>query len=204
MKQRYKELHRNNLFIGLTSFFTDTSSKMVYSVMPLFLMSIGAAKTSISLIEGIAESTGSLLEAFSGIWSDKIGKNKPFMIIGYAITAIVTPIYSFAVAPVHILVLRFIERVGKVIRTAPMDSLISTSAQKGNVGLNFGFQKVMDNSGAILGPLVAFLFLSVLPLNYTNIFLWATIPAVLGVLSVVIFVKEDHAKTNTIDRKSVV
>lgn len=197
MKQRYKELHRNNLFIGLTSFFTDTSSKMVYSVMPLFLMSIGASKTSISLIEGIAESTASLLKAFSGIWSDKIGKNKPFMIIGYAITAIVTPIYSFAVAPVHILVLRFIERVGKGIRTAPRDSLISTSAQKGNVGLNFGFQKVMDNSGAILGPLVAFLFLSVFPLNYTNIFLWATIPAVLGVLSVVIFVKEDHAKTNT-------
>src|SRR5574344_2826304 len=145
MKQRYKELHRNNLFIGLTSFFTDTSSKMVYSVMPLFLMSIGASKTSISLIEGIAESTASLLKAFSGIWSDKIGKNKPFMVIGYSITAIVTPIYSFAVAPLHILVLRFIERVGKGIRTAPRDSLISTSAQKGNVGLNFGFQKVMDN-----------------------------------------------------------
>src|SRR5574344_1823539 len=113
MKQRYKELHRNNLFIGLTSFFTDTSSKMVYSVMPLFLMSIGASKTTISLIEGIAESTASLLKAVSGMWSDKIGKNKPFMVIGYGITALITPIYAFAVVPIHILLLRFFERVGK-------------------------------------------------------------------------------------------
>jgi hypothetical protein len=68
----------NVFFAGLTSFFTDTSTKMIYSIMPLFLLSIGASKTSISLIEGIAESTASIFKAFSGYWSDKIGKNKPF------------------------------------------------------------------------------------------------------------------------------
>ena len=106
-------VQRNAFFTGLTSFFTDTSTKMIYSVMPLFLLSIGASKTTISLIEGIAESTASLLKAFSGYWSDKLGKNKPFMIIGYGITAIITPFYALARIPLQILFLRFFERIGK-------------------------------------------------------------------------------------------
>ncbi|MCB8963866.1 MAG: MFS transporter [Bacteroidales bacterium] len=181
---------RNVFFVGLTSFFTDTSIKMIYSVMPLFLLSIGASKTSISLIEGIAESTASLFKAFSGYWSDKIGRNKPFMIIGYGITALVTPLYVFVRLPVQVLFLRFFERIGKGIRTAPRDSLISSSAKHNEAGRNFGFHKAMDNSGAIVGPLAAFILLYLFPLNYTNIFLIATIPALLGVLSIIIFIKE--------------
>lgn len=183
-------LKRNVFFVGLTSFFTDTSIKMIYSVMPLFLLSIGASKTSISLIEGIAESTASLFKAFSGYWSDKIGKNKPFMVIGYGITALVTPLYALVRLPVQVLFLRFFERIGKGLRTAPRDSLISGSAKHNEAGKNFGFHKAMDNSGAIVGPLAAFLLLYVFPLNYTNIFLIATIPALLGVLSIIIFIKE--------------
>ena len=101
-------LERNVFYTGLTSFFTDTSTKMVYSVMPLFLLSIGASKTSIAMIEGIAESTASLFKAFSGYWSDKIGKNKPFMIIGYGVTALITPLYAFATVPVQILLFAFL------------------------------------------------------------------------------------------------
>ncbi|BDX37868.1 MFS transporter [Tenuifilaceae bacterium CYCD] len=183
-------LKRNVFFIGLTSFFTDTSIKMIYSVMPLFLLSIGASKTSISLIEGIAESTASLFKAFSGYWSDKIGKNKPFMVIGYGITALVTPLYALVRLPIQVLLLRFFERIGKGLRTAPRDSLISSSAKHNEAGTNFGFHKAMDNSGAIVGPLAAFALLYWFPLNYTNIFLIATIPALLGVLSIVIFIKE--------------
>jgi len=184
-------LENNAFFTGLTSFFTDTSTKMVYSVMPMFLLSIGASKTTISLIEGIAESTASLFKAFSGYWSDKIGKNKPFMIVGYGITAIVTPLYALAGIPIQILFFRFIERIGKGLRAAPRDSLISASVKKNNAGKTFGFQKAMDNSGAIAGPLIAFLLLSYFPLNYSNIFLLATIPAILGVLTIVIFIKEE-------------
>ncbi len=183
-------LEKNAFYIGLTSFFTDTSTKMVYSVMPLFLLSMGASKTTISLIEGIAESTASLLKAISGYWSDKIGKNRPFMIIGYGITAIITSLYAIARAPVQILLFRFIERVGKGIRTAPRDSLISSSIKKNEAGKTFGFQKAMDNSGAIVGPLIAFLLLSFFPLRYSYIFLLATIPAILGVSTILIFVKE--------------
>ncbi|MFA5302149.1 MAG: MFS transporter [Bacteroidales bacterium] len=200
-------IEKNAFFTGLTSFFTDTSTKMVYSVMPLFLLSIGASKTTISLIEGIAESTASLLKAISGYWSDKIGKNKPFMIIGYGITAIVTPLYALARIPIQILFYRFFERIGKGLRAAPRDSLISGSIKKNEVGKTFGFQKAMDNSGAIVGPLIAFLLLSIFPLNYSYIFLLATIPAILGVLTIIVFIKEAKAEkkeaTNKISLKQL-
>jgi len=204
-KKKIFGLEKNAFFTGLTSFFTDTSTKMVYSVMPLFLLSIGASKTTISLIEGIAESTASLLKAISGYWSDKIGKNKPFMIIGYGITAIITPLYALARIPIQILFFRFFERIGKGLRAAPRDSLISGSIKKNEAGKTFGFQKAMDNSGAIVGPLITFLLLSIFPLNYSYIFLLATIPAILGVLTIIIFIKEAKAEkketTNKISLK---
>ena len=189
-KEKILGLERNVFFAGLTSFFTDTSTKMVYSVMPLFLLSIGASKTTISLIEGIAESTASLIKALSGYWSDKIGKNKPFMLFGYGITALVTPLYALVSAPIQVLFFRFFERIGKGLRAAPRDSLISGSVTQKDAGKNFGFHKAMDNSGAIIGPLSAFLLLYFFPLNYTNIFLIATIPAVLGVITIAVFIKE--------------
>lgn len=193
-KGKYFGLNRNIFFTGLTSFFTDTSTKMVYSVMPLFLISIGASKTTLSLIEGIAESTASLLKAVSGFWSDKIGKNKPFMIIGYGITAVVTPIYAFVTTPMQVLIFRFFERVGKGVRTAPRDSLISGSINNNEAGKSFGFHKAMDNSGAIIGPLIAFLLLSFFPANYSFIFLIATIPALLGVITIVLLIREKNTR----------
>ena len=186
-------LEKNVFYTGLTSFFTDTSTKMVYSVMPLFLLSLGASKTTISLIEGIAESTASLLKALSGFWSDKIGKNKPFMIIGYGITAVVTPFYAAVSTPFQVLYLRFFERIGKGLRTAPRDSLISGSIKNNDAGRNFGFHKAMDNSGAILGPLMAFALLYFFPLNFGYIFLLATIPAIIGVITIIVLIKEAHA-----------
>ncbi len=142
---------------------------MIYSVMPLFLMSIGASKTGVSLIEGIAESTASILKALSGWWSDKIGKNKPFMIIGYGFTAILSPLFSIATSPLQVLIIRFSERVGKGIRTAPKDSLVAGSSSDSEKGKNFGFHKAMDNSGAILGPLLAFAILSAFPGDYSKV-----------------------------------
>ncbi len=198
-KKKILGLEKNIFFTGLTSFFTDTSTKMVYSVMPLFLLSMGSSKTTISLIEGIAESTASLVKALSGLWSDKIGKKKPFMVIGYGLTAIITPIYAFVSSPIQVLYFRFIERIGKGLRTAPRDSLISSSTTKKTMGRSFGFQKAMDNSGAILGPLIAFLCLKFLPINYGNIFLLATIPALFGVLTIIIFIREPKSEAITSD-----
>lgn len=189
-KNYYFGFNRNILFTGLTSFLTDTSVKMVYSVMPMFLMSIGASKTSLALIEGIAESTSALIKALSGFWSDKIGRNKPFMLIGYGLSALIIPLYTFVVSPVHVLALRFIERFGKGIRTAPRDSLIAGSVADGDSGRSFGLQKAMDNSGAIAGPLIAFAMLSALPGNYRLIFMVAGIPAILAILVIIFGIKE--------------
>lgn len=191
----------NIFFTGLTSFLTDTSVKMIYSVMPMFLLSIGATKTELSLIEGIAESTSAFLKAISGWWSDKIGKNKPFMIFGYAMTALITPIYSVTISPLQVLLLRFLERSGKGVRTAPRDSLIAGSSANNHTGQGFGFHKAMDNAGAIIGPLLAFWLLLMFPKDYRRIFIIATIPAILGVITILIFIKEAKKKKSDLPGK---
>ena len=183
-------LERNIFFTGLTSFLTDTTTKMIYAIMPLFLMSIGASKTELSLIEGFAESTSSVLKALSGWWSDKIGKNKPLMVIGYAFTAVLSPLFALVISPLQVLIIRCAERVGKGIRTAPRDSLIAGSSSEGNKGRSFGFHKAMDNSGAIVGPLLAFAVLAMFPGDYRKVFLFSAVPGILGVLAIIFFVRE--------------
>ncbi|WP_446898434.1 MFS transporter [Clostridium sp. LBM24168] len=183
-------IERNIFFTGITSFLTDTTTKMIYSIMPIFLMSICASKTEVSLIEGIAESTASILKAVSGWWSDKIGKNKPFMVMGYSFTAILSPLFSIVTSPLQVLAIRFSERVGKGIRTAPRDSLVAASSSDSEKGKNFGFHKAMDNSGAILGPLFAFIILSAFPNDYRKVFIFSALPGILGLLTIIFFVKE--------------
>lgn len=194
-------LNPNVFFVGITSFLTDTTSKMIYAVMPLFLLSLGATKTELSLIEGIAESTASVLKALSGWWSDKIGRNKPFMIVGYGFTALLSPLFAFAAAPAQVLLIRFAERVGKGIRTAPRDSLIAGSSGEKKRGRGFGFHKAMDNSGAILGPLLAFGILALFPGDYRKIFLVAGIPSLIGLAALILFVREAKKSRAEIPKK---
>lgn len=194
-------LNPNVFFVGITSFLTDTTSKMIYAVMPLFLLSMGATKTELSLIEGIAESTASILKALSGWWSDKLGKNKPFMVIGYGFTALLSPLFSISATPMQVLLIRFAERVGKGVRTAPRDSLIAGSTDEKTRGRAFGFHKAMDNSGAILGPLLAFGILAIFPGEYRKIFLVAGIPSLIGLASLIIFVKEEKKNKTEIPEK---
>jgi MFS family permease len=200
-EKRFFGFSRNVLFTGLTSFLTDTSVKMVYAVMPMFLLSLGASKTTLSVIEGIAESTASLIKSLSGYWSDKIGKNKPFMLIGYGISALIIPLYSFVISPTQVLYLRFIERFGKGIRTAPRDSLIAGSVMNNETGRSFGLQKAMDNSGAIVGPLAAFVLFIFFPGNFQIIFLLAGIPAILSTFVILFGIKEAKINEDTLFKK---
>ena len=174
---------------------------MIYSVMPMFLMSIGASKASLGLIEGVAESTASLIKALSGFWSDRIGKNKPFMLAGYALSALILPLYAFVISPMQVLVLRFAERFGKGIRTAPRDSLIAGSVTNNETGKSFGFQKAMDNSGAIAGPLIAFTLLSLFPDNFRLIFIIAGIPALAGIFVIIFGIKEARKSRTDLIKK---
>lgn len=190
MRKKILGIEKNIFFVGLTSFLTDTTTKMVYAVMPMFLISLGASKTELSLIEGIAESTASLLKALSGWWSDKIGRNKPLMVLGYAFTAVLSPVFALVTSPLQVLVVRFAERVGKGIRTAPRDSLVAGYSKECDRGKNFGFHKAMDNSGAIVGPLMASAVLLLFPGDFRRVFLIAAIPGLLGLANVILFVKE--------------
>lgn len=199
-------MNENIFYAGLTSFFTDTTVYTIYPVLPIFLKTmLRISVPDITIIEGVAESTSSVLKALSGWWSDKIGKNKPFMIWGYLMTAIITPTFGFVSGLYHVLALRFIERLGKGIRTAPRDSIIAASGGKKSHGRNFGFHKAMDNTGAILGPFLAWLMIYLATKahgkptlgDYKLFFILASIPAFLGVLTICLFIKDVKSESKS-------
>jgi len=179
------------LVLGLVSFLTDASSDMIYPVLPLFLSDVlGSSTLFIGLIEGVAESTASILKIFSGWLSDKLGKRKFLVGLGYGLSAVGKPVLSIATAGWHVLMLRFVDRFGKGVRTSPRDALIADSSPEERRGLSYGFHRAMDSAGAVVGPLLAFLFLPLVNKNYRILFLIASVPAMLAVLILILFVKE--------------
>ncbi|HXG71385.1 MAG TPA: MFS transporter [Gemmatimonadaceae bacterium] len=142
------------------SFFTDASTEMIYPLLPVFLSGVlGANASFIGAIEGAAESTAALLKVASGWWSDRIGKRKPFVVMGYLIASVVRPFIALAQTATQVLGIRLGDRVGKGIRTSARDALLADSVDPSMRGRAFGFHAAADNAGAVLGPLVAFLLL---------------------------------------------
>lgn len=178
--QKERPLNRTVLAFGGVSLLNDLSSEMVYPLLPLFLRGLGASAAFIGLIEGIAETTASLLKLVSGWVADRTGTHRALAFWGYAAAGITRPLMALAVAPYQVLVLRFLDRVGKGIRTAPRDALIASAVPAPNRGLAFGFHRAMDNLGAALGPLVASALLWLAPDNYRLVFLVAGVPALLS------------------------
>ncbi|OIO02639.1 MFS transporter [Candidatus Desantisbacteria bacterium CG_4_10_14_0_8_um_filter_48_22] len=190
MDENKKELNKNIKLLGWTSFSEDVSSQMNYSILPLFLANIlGVNKAFIGLVEGIAETTASFLKVFFGWLSDRLKKRKIFVVAGYSIGAFSKPFLSIAVKGWHVLGLRFLDRIGKGTRTSPRDALIADSCEERTRGKAFGFHRSMDTAGAVVGPLLAFLFLYFCKFSYRNIFLISVIPAVLAVV-LVLFTRE--------------
>ena len=153
---------------------------MVYPLLPLFLRSLGAPPAFIGLVEGLAETTASLLKLFSGWLADRLGRHRSFAFWGYGIAGLTRPLLAFASAPVHVLVLRFVDRVGKGVRTAPRDALIAATTAPEQRGLAFGFHRAMDNLGAAIGPVLTTLVLLFAPENYRLVFLLAAVPALVS------------------------
>jgi MFS family permease len=169
----------------------DISSEMVYPLVPIFLTSVlGATKTTVGIIEGLAESTASILKVFSGYFSDVLGKRKLLMTAGYAISAISRPILWAAGTPVEVLMARFVDRTGKGVRTAPRDALIAASVNTEGLGRAFGFHRMMDTVGAVIGPVVATVLLALFIGNLRLVFIASTVPAIIAVLLIVAFIKE--------------
>lgn len=184
-------LSRNVFFTGLVSLFMDISSEMVYPLVPLFLTGVlGTTKTTVGIIEGIAEATASILKVFSGYMSDRLGKRKLLMTIGYGISAVSRPIIAYSGTWFEVLTARFIDRFGKGIRTSPRDAIIADSTEVGSLGLAYGFHRSMDTVGAIIGPAVAFALLFFFVDNLRLVFLVSTIPAIIAVALIIFFIKE--------------
>ncbi|MGB9561682.1 MAG: MFS transporter, partial [bacterium] len=154
-----ENLHRNVKVSGWGSLFTDMSTEMILPVLPAFLVGVlKAPPGAVGLIEGVAESTASLFKYISGYISDKIRKRKLLVVLGYSFSAFVKPLLYFATSWTFVLAIRFLDRVGKGIRTSPRDALIADSSGK-KKGKPFGFQRFMDTLGAVFGSTIALLIL---------------------------------------------
>ncbi len=174
-------LPRTVLILGTVSFLNDTASEMITPLLPLFLTAtLGAGPAVVGLVEGVAEATASLLKLVSGRLADRGWNHKHLVIGGYGSSNLARPLIGLALSWGWVLLLRFLDRVGKGVRTSPRDALIAASADDDRRGLAFGFHRALDNAGAMLGPLLAFVLLSMgLPMGH--VFLWSVIPGVLGV-----------------------
>lgn len=177
-------ISRNVFILGVTSFLTDLSSEIVYPLVPLFLTSVlGAPFAVVGLIEGIAESTASIVKVYSGWLSDRMRRRRPLTILGYGISAVAKPLMAAAMAWPAVLGLRFADRLGKGIRVAPRDALIADSTATARRGRVFGFHRMADTAGAALGALLALAALGLVGERYRAIFLVSAIPGILGVIS---------------------
>ncbi|MBF0464398.1 MAG: MFS transporter [Nitrospirae bacterium] len=187
---------KNVFLTGLVSFFMDVSSEMIYPLVPLFLANVlGVNKSVIGLIEGIAESTASLLKVFSGWFSDRVGNRKWLMAAGYAISTLSRPIVALATGWHHVMGFRIIDRFGKGIRTSPRDAIIAESSDSSNLGRAFSFHRSMDTMGAVVGPALAFFLLGLLSNDYRKVFWISMIPGVITVLLIIFFITEKKKPT---------
>lgn len=203
---RYKNLSGNVFALSLVSLLNDTSSEIIYPLLPTFLaLTLGASPLFIGLIEGFAESVAAFLKLFSGYLSDKFERRKLPVFIGYALASLTRPLLSFVGSWQQVLFVRVTDRVGKGIRGAPRDAIIAASVPEEKRGLAFGFNRAADHLGAVIGPVVAFILLSYFAadtskptaIEYQRVFLYASIPVVIGLFVIVFFVKESKKEMAT-------
>ncbi len=187
-------LTRNVVILGFVSLLNDGASEMIYPLLPVFLTSVlGAGPAALGVIEGIAESTASLLKLYSGYLSDRVKKRKGWIVAGYSLSNVIRPLIAFSTSWFHVLALRFSDRVGKGLRTSPRDAIIADSTPAEFRGKAYGFHRAMDHSGAIIGPLAATALLLVYHDNLKTIFLLSAIPGALAIGMLLFGLKEKPA-----------
>ena len=177
-----KVITRTVWILSLVSLFTDTASEMLYPIMPLYLKSIGFSIVLIGILEGVAEATAGLSKGYFGKLSDSTGRRMPFVQWGYALSALSKPMMAFFIAPLWIFFVRTVDRVGKGLRTGARDAVLSDESTAATKGKVFGFHRSMDTLGAVLGPMLALLYLQWHPQDYKTLFFIAFIPGFIAVL----------------------
>lgn len=197
---KYRGLSGNVFALSLVSFFNDTSSEIIYPLLPAFLaLTLGASPFAIGLIEGFAESVAAFLKLFSGYFSDKFNSRKFPVFLGYSLAGIVRPLLAFVTSWPQVLFVRLTDRVGKGIRGAPRDALIAGSVPAEKRGSAFGFNRAADHLGAVFGPICASVLLYFIADNptspsardYSQVFLFASVPVIAGLFIIAFFVKEE-------------
>ena len=177
-----KILTRNIWILSLVSLFNDVASELLYPVMPIYLKSIGFSIILIGLLEGFAEATAGLSKGYFGTLSDNKGKRLPFIQIGYAFSAISKPMMAIFSNIFWIFSARTLDRLGKGVRTGSRDALLSDESTPETKGRVFGFHRSMDTVGAVLGPLLALVYLTYNPENYKSLFYLTLFPGLVALI----------------------
>lgn len=185
-----KWLNRTVLGISLASLFSDWSHEIATAIMPAFLASMGAAAMWLGLIEGFADGLSSFAKLLSGFYTDRLKRRKPVAVAGYIVTAAGTASFAFATSAWHVLLARSAAWLGRGVRTPIRKALLSGSVDKDAYGRAFGFERMMDTTGAIIGPASAFFLLRAFNHNYSRVFLITFIPGVLAAFAIAFIVKE--------------
>lgn len=176
-----KKLHPAVVRLGWVSFFTDVSSEMIFPLLPAFLTGVlGASAFALGLIEGVSETTSSLFKLISGRWSDRLGRRRIFVLTGYGISSLMRSLIALAPHWLVILGLRFGDRVGKGLRTAPRDALIADAVPDHTHGRAYGFHRMMDHTGAVVGSLIGAALFWLWPGEFRRVFGLAAIPALMA------------------------
>jgi MFS family permease len=151
-----KRLPPTVLRFGYIAFFTDVATEMAYPLLPAFLIALGSGAQALGIMEGMAESVSSIVKWWAGKESDRARARKPYVVLGYAIATFVRPALALAMTPLHVILVRSVDRIGKGVRAAPRDALVAASVPAERRGAAFGFERMMDNLGAVFGPMIAF------------------------------------------------
>ncbi len=196
-----KKIPKGVFALGFVSMFMDISSEMIHSILPLFLMgSLGATALAVGVIEGIAESTASIVKIFSGAISDWIGKRKPLLLLGYGLALVTRPLFPLAHSIDTVLLARFTDRIGKGIRVAPRDALLADITPPEIRGAAYGMRQSLDNIGAVIGPLAALLLMAWTLNDFRFVFWMAMIPAILVIFIIMFFIKEPPRNPDAVKR----
>jgi len=180
--------------LGFVSLCMDLSSELVHGLLPVFMtVVLGAGMVAVGVVEGIAEATASIVKLFSGVLSDRLGRRKPLVVLGYALAAASKPLFPLAGSVPLVLVARFMDRVGKGIRGAPRDALIADVTPAEVRGAAYGLRQALDTVGAVLGPLAAIGLMILLASDIRAVLWVAVVPAILSVVVLVLFVREPPA-----------